>query len=456
MEVKHLGKLKAPPVEQSAERGLGTKALSAATRGAEAFALRTPDIAYNLANVPLQAASTAQKFSQPTEQFKQEFNIPESMTPPRGLLHELGFSGNLPSSLPFEKPSELLHKHIINPIAEKIGGKGILAPSSKQEQYFQDFAKDLGTFLDPKELLKGGFGNLYKAGKLAGLGNLAAFMTENATGSHEKGQVAKMGTLFLTNLWDKPSLNQYVSKQYDIAKDVPENIKINANLIEKVFQDTQNLLSKRSFEGSDKLQDLIQKQDLNIQQGKIGWKDLIGLKEDINSWHNKSTGLAKQQLKTMRDVVRDVIKTAPSEIKDKGQKDLLKRASESALQADNLYSAIKKAENVETWLDKAKKGDWGKYLTVVPGYLFGGKFGAAGAGAATYLANRGYKFAKFMNDNPEAWKAYKNIYTAFDDNDIKLAERYIARIDELAAKKAPELKQKQNQGIKRLGRLKKT
>jgi riboflavin synthase len=454
MEVKHLGKLKAPAVEQSPERGLGTKALSAATRGAEAYALRIPDTVYNLANLGLQGAAQAQRFSELPEDFKKEFGIPEEFNP-RGPAKELGFRTEIPSQLPFEKPSELLHKHVVNPIAEKIGGKGVLTPSSKPEQYFQDFAKDLGVFLNPKELAQGAFGGLKKAAKYAGLGNLAAFMTENLTGSHEKGQQVKMGTLLLTNLLEKPSLNEYVNKQYDIAKNVPEGTVINGQRIDEVLNQTQKLLDRRSFQGSENLQDLITKHTPDIQRGKIGWQDLIGLKKDINSWHAKSSGLAKEQLKTMRDVVKGVIKTAPSETHDKATKDILKKASEAALHADDLYSAVRKAEQVETWLDKAKRGGWGKYATVIPGYLFGGKLGALGAGAGIYAGNKLYKGFKFLNDNPEAWKAYKNIYTAFDKNDIKLAEKYLARIDELAAKKEPEFIQNQKEGFKRLGRLKK-
>ena len=447
--------------EPQQEPGIASTLAGGLTKGLTSLALKGADIPVGIANLGVGAVNLAAKA------------LPEKaqrLTP--GGKVEFPY---LPT------PSELVHKHIVEPQAEKLVGKGGLKPAGTKGESFQEFMSDLGTFTDPAKLIKEGkipFRNsLIKAGLLTGAGNTASWLTQELGYSKETGQAVKMGTMLGATLFGKESINSYVNNAYKSARDVPKGLKVPVIDSAKKLSDIKQSMEDVSFPDKEKVVKFIDtllgeeaktspkpkhvadktgfikttigkpikeatKKATGFGKKEIEWDKLIEHKENANEWWPKLGTKAQRYMGKVNKAIKDDINNAYHSVRDAQDRHRVKAAAESLNHADAIFSARAEAGKIGDWLDVAKKAS--PYLTSIPAYLFGGKWGAL-ASLGIPASKWAYETGKFIAKNEDVQKAYKNIFKAYGMNNKKLAESSLALIDRMAAKELPALMNKQEE-----------
>ena len=400
--------------EQVPERGVGSKLAGAAIKGAEAALTLPLQGAYNVSNLAIGALN------------KLQGPLPQGEDTIHGQVDT--------SKLPFRSPQELLHENVVRPIAEKIGGKNVLEPHSKEEQIFQDTVQDLAALYDPANFIKKGI-TAGKAALQVGA-NAVNWLAQSVGFSEETGEAAKLGTVLLGTFFGKDTINGYKKKQYDIAKSVPENTYVKAPEAVNKLKTIQTKLGNRNFKGKDIVKGFIDTQLDAVKNGnEIDFQQLINSKEDANSWFGKLDSIAREQMSEINRITKQVIKDAPKNVINKNMRSIVDKSSKALLSADAINTAQAVSDNAQNAFTKGAR--WGSYLSSVPALLFGGPK-LAGLGLAAGAVQTGSNLFKFVTKNPEVRKAYANIFKELGRNNKEAALKYLARIDKIAAQEGPE------------------
>lgn len=280
--------------------------------------------------------------------------------------------------------------------------------------------------------------SLMRAGLLAGAGNAGKYLAESAGYSPETGDKIKLGTMLGIGLIGRPKIEDYVSKQYDKAQSaVPVGTKYSDPIALKKLEKLELDLSKRTFEGKDKIKAALDTALANSSGGQFDFNDVMQARRDAGTFIPalERKGIARQELKKITDIYRESMNDAYKTVKKPTLKNALKEAASTSLEADKIYSAIKDYNEANSWwntLINAKS-----LISPITTYLFGLP-GAVVGGAAT-AGLHGKKLFDFVTKTPEVKQAYKNMYKAYASNNKDLAKKSLAIIDKKAAESFPEL-----------------
>lgn len=172
----------------------------------------------------------------------------------------------------------------------------------------------------------------------------------------------------------------------------------------------------------------------------MDYTDLVRLRKDLNSWFTSLGSTGREELKGLQDALKEAIKNSPKSVRDPALKSTVKAASEATLHANDVYSALQKAEDTSSWINKIGK-EIPKHLLSIPAYLIGGKAGATALSGLILGGEKAYDFGKFLYDNPEARKAYANIFKAHGSNNVPLLKASVRTINKIAKREQPQEQQ---------------
>lgn len=301
-------------------------------------------------------------------------------------------------------------------VKETIGNalpEGYLNPQGETEESIQEFASDIGSLLFPLT----GSTKIGKAAKIAGVPNLAKFLTKKLGGSEELQEGVKLGTTLLTTFGMQDSLKTRAKKMYDkIEEIVPDNASINTKPIREVMEKASKFSGRGNINVASKkaVNEVLSSLDEISSGNRIGIKDLIAFKQDMNeSLTNafKNHPRAGKYLSEITQGINNSLKNNP---------EIPKNVGKLLTDADNIWIGVnagnKASEFIKRYSDKLSKYSalTGLFspITAIKG------IGAGAIGALTSPASAGLiGFTKNLANNPTVRNEYaKMISGALKDS----------------------------------------
>ena len=298
---------------------------------------------------------------------------------------------------------------------------GFLEPQTSGERFSDEIIKDAAAlFLGNKIPTKGGA--IYKTFKsvkpfLVSLGsNLAKEGAALLGASPVVQETVKLGTMFLSSLANKPSVNNLKENLYkDARSKLPKGAEVSAKRLQKNL----SILEEKLLEGGDaasKSQVKTKISEINgkIKDGKISIKELQAFKQDVNEITAGISDTKNTKLK-LKSNVNELRKNLRSSISEYGKEN--PAFIESWNKAEEVHGAISQSQKVrDTILSSLKQNP---KLSLIGATGLGIKTGGAAvpalAGAGATMLT-GEFIAKAMK-SPTIRKHYgKVLASALKDN----------------------------------------
>lgn len=240
-------------------------------------------------------------------------------------------------------------------VKETIGNAlpdGYLNPQGETEESIQEFASDVGSLLFPL----GGTTKFGKAAKLAGVPNLAKFLTKKLGGSEELQEGVKIGTTLLSAFGMQDSLKDRAKKMYDkIEEIVPDTASISTKPIREVMDKVTKFSGRGNINVASKkaVNEVLTALDEISSGDRIGIKDLIAFKQDMNeSLTNafKNHPRAGKYLSEITHGINNALKNNP---------EIPKNVGKLLSDADNIWIGVnagnKASEFIKKYSEKLSK-----------------------------------------------------------------------------------------------------
>ncbi len=350
----------------------------------------------------------------------------------------------------------LINDYIALPATEKITGKPGISyeetPLAKilptTEQHRKSTTGALGSYIEPQNNVEKFFDDVFqdatsiaipglKGAKLApkALKSLAISTAANTAGSgvhdltsdESKASMAKLGSLFMLSLLDKPKAAQAVGQLYKpLEEKVSKLAPVNASGLENYLQNLQSKVSKGTLAPSEKfIYDESSAILSKIKNGKITPEELWGIKRSLNEKLTKilfetpekaaqarARKLSKGILKETDSTLAQVSKQDPQFYKD------LKKA-------DKAFGTIANSTWIANFIEKNYK-----YNPVTHGLvdLFRGSIGSNVAGAI--LPYQTAKVLYRIYKSPVLAKHYANVLGSAAKEDAIVMNREMKKLDE--------------------------
>src|SRR5438105_8343625 len=342
-----------------------------------------------------------------------------------------------PAQVPFS--SQGLRKNIREPLSKYFGTERLTLPQGELEERFNDFVGDAASIFsankDPRKALK-----------VAGLGNLAGYMSHQLGATPGEEGIAKVGTMLLSSLHGgRAKLAADADQKY---KSVESALKDKSITTKNTVKDLDNLKSKLSSGGSTPANKLAEEQvDKLLGQfygnNEIKAENLWDFKKDMNKILQglRKNSPEKKYIEQLVGIAKNGLKEVGPNIY--GQLSAADEIFGSLAASDKIGSFIKKKLNIDTIktpyirtaltnltsigsLGGAAK--FGSYLTGIPtsGILLG-------AGVAGALANEGFKFMNLLQRSPIARETYINLLMDGLSGSSQAALRNILKLDKIAS-----------------------
>lgn len=280
--------------------------------------------------------------------------------------------------------------------------EGYLNPQGESEESIHEFANDIGALMFPLT----GATKIGKAAKIAGVPNLAKFLTKKLGGSEELQEGVKLGTTLLSAFGMQDSLKTRAKKMYDkIEEIVPETASISTKPIRDVMDKAAKFSGRGNINVASKkaVNEVLTALDDISSGNRIGIKDLIAFKQDMNeSLTNafKNHPRAGKYLSEITQGINNALKNNP---------EIPKNVGKLLTDADNIWIGVnagnKASEFIKRYSDKLSKYSalTGLFspITAIKG------IGAGAVGALTSPASAGLiGFTKNLASNPTVRNEY--------------------------------------------------
>lgn len=310
-------------------------------------------------------------------------------------------------------------------LSEDVSG-GFTSPQSEMEKVADEYAETAASLLGPMKFRK------VLGVSLAS--NLAKQGVKTIGLSETPQEAAKLGTMFLTSMYNPKGALKYASSQYDKANALSKGASINATNFKNNIEETIKNL-KMGVSTSEKnsvlkpAQEILNKINPN---GKISVQELTSAKRDINKLMGEPDTLqgAKKLLKSLGKQIDDAIK--PYEKVNPKFKEVYRPANE-------IYGAVMQGNKASNFISKilGAKSVLGAVVGEValghPEYIIPT---AAAAGAAMGSAKIADFFTR-LSKSPELRRYYTKAAIAAASENAPTLRLYSGKIeDELQKSKS--------------------
>lgn len=280
--------------------------------------------------------------------------------------------------------------------------EGYLNPQGEAEESIHELASDIGSLMFPLT----GATKLGKAAKIAGVPNLAKYLTKKLGGSEELQEGVKLGTTLLSAFGMQDSLKTRAKKMYDkIEEIVPDSASISTKPIREVMDKVTKFSGRGNINVASKkaVNEVLTALDEISSGNRIGIKDLIAFKQDMNeSLTNafKNHPRAGKYLSEITQGINNALKNNP---------EIPKNVGKLLTDADNIWIGVnagnKASEFIKRYSDKLSKYSalTGLFspITAIKG------IGAGAVGALTSPSSAGLiGFTKNLANNPTVRNEY--------------------------------------------------
>lgn len=372
---------------------------------------------------------------------------PQARVAARAIEQTVGLPGDIFS---------LLNRFVAGPISEKITGEkavpyeettlgkilpttsthreniksltgGFLEPKNEIERFADDVITDTTALLLPIKT-KVPFKRTFSRAFSTSLGaNALGEGAKDLTGDEAKGSYAKMGSLFLLSLLNKPSAAKFAGDLYKEAEAaIPSNAQVNASNLVTSLNNLKNKMSKGTLAPSEKF--IIDESDAilsKVKNGKISPEEAWASKRSLNeklekvlydtpqkaaqARARKFAGSIQHELK---NVLQDYGKTNP-------------KFYENFKKAEEAFGTIGQSNLISKFVDKNLK-----YSPLTAGllHLFHGPIGASAA--ATAIPYQGAKLLYRISKSPTLAKYYTNVVRSAAKEDAISFNKELQKLDE--------------------------
>lgn len=350
----------------------------------------------------------------------------------------------------------LINEYIAKPTAELITGEpgleyeethlGKILPTT--ETHRKILEKGLGEVIKPQNQVESFIDNIFqdatalaipglRGSKLANkaakslaistAANTLGDVIKDWTNDEKKAGMAKLGSLFLLSLYDKPSAAAAIGELYKpLADKVGKLQPVNATGLEMNLNNLKNKLTKGTLAPSEKfVVDEIDSILPKIKQGKITPEEAWATKRSINEKLSKvlfdipkkadqarARKLTQNILEDLDDVLKETAKQNPKFYKD------LKRA-------DKAFGTIAKSNLVSNFIEKNLK-----YNPVTHGLIQALNGAIGSSAAAAILPYEAGKIIYRISKSPELAKHYGKILSSASKEDAIIMNRELKKLDQ--------------------------
>lgn len=339
--------------------------------------------------------------------------------------------------------SQVVEETVTKPAIESVFGEGAAEPQSRLESRASEFVSDVAALFSPFGII-GGL-PFKRALQLAGMGNLASFLTEEAGGGEGAQAGAKIGTMLATSFLGQGGTRYFSNRAQDLYNEAkgsvsPETLTKGRALKNDLFK-IERSLARRNFPKKDIVTKNIDTIINNINEGNsIRIHDVIDARQDINAWLRDSS-LAGKGASSARKSLGDVSQVLNKTL-DAAGKEWPHFARQSLAEADDLYKAMKGSNMLSNALSKISfKSPYmnmlatgaGGYLTYKAFKNYPGISKAVG-GIGSLLA-----FGKLLNNHPSLRKATIELLKSTGKDPLPVIAKKAKHLDSLLEKKAPPI-----------------
>lgn len=309
-----------------------------------------------------------------------------------------------------------------------------LKPQGDTEESIQEFASDVGSLLFPL----GGTTKFGKVAKLAGVPNLAKFLTKKLGGSEGLQEGVKLGTTLLSAFGMQDSLKERAKQMYDkIEEIVPDSATISTKPLREAMHKVAKFSSRGNINvGSKKaINEVLNAVDEISSGNRIGIKDLISFKQDMNESLTKAFKDYPRAAKYLSEItqgINDVLKSNP---------EIPANVSKLLTDADNIWVGLnagnKAAGFIKKYSDKLSKYSALTGLFSPITAIKGIATGAAGA-LTSPLSSGLIGFTKNMANNPTVRNEYAKMVSAALKDSGPLFLKHAEKLNNALEKEQPK------------------
>ncbi len=302
-----------------------------------------------------------------------------------------------------------------------------IKPKNKVEKFIDDIVQDATALAIPgakgAKLGKTAFSALAKSTGANVLGEVA----QDLTADEKKGAYAKLGSLFLFSLFDKPRAAQAIGELYKPLSEKVVNLSpVSAASLENNLGNLKSKLSKGTLAPSEKF--VIDEADTilaKIKNGKITPEEAWASKRSLNEKLSKVLFdiPRKSDQARARKLAKSVIHDLDSTLKQTAKQD--PKFYKDLKSADKAFGTIAKSNLVSNYIEKNMK-----YNPLTHGImtLFQGSIGSSAATAI--LPYQVGKMLYRITNSPELAKHYANVLSAAAAEDSIVMNREMKKLDQ--------------------------